>query len=83
MHFRLKDKPFEDEVKITIKMTERKISPLKREKEPGDLTGEVNIFSLLMSVRAVMKSNLGKKPVSLVGVTTSESLQERPKKSWL
>lgn len=61
MHFRFKDKLFEDKVKITIKKRERKISPLKREKEPSVFIGKVNILSLLMSVRAVMKSNLLKK----------------------
>lgn len=73
-HF--KDKLFEDKVKITVKKRERKISPVKREKEPSDFIGKVNILSLLMSVRAVMKSNL-KKTVFALGVTTPESLQER------
>lgn len=61
-------------------MTERKISPLKREKEPSDLIGEVNIFSLLMSVRAVMKNNLWKKMVLVLAITSPESLQERSRK---
>lgn len=83
IQLRFKDKLFEDKVKITIKKRERKISPLKREKEPSDFIGEVNILSLLMFVRAVMKSNLLKKTVLVLGVITPESLQEKSQKFWL
>lgn len=80
MHFGFKDELYKNKVKIMIKKRERKISPLKIEKEPSNFIGEASILSLLMSVRAVMKSTLLKKTVLILGVTTPEALQETSQK---